>query len=135
MAATNANAGILAAANEAKRSEIIELLTRAYWMEMETVMSYVANAGYGAFTYNLATASVSENTLVWQGQTLGHSPDAYLVDWDSDGQLSTPDKPDVEDQAIQRATGNGSSSGACSGSGRGAPAAMLTQRTRRWLHR
>jgi bacterioferritin len=27
-----------------KREEIVELLTRAYWMEIETVMSYVANS-------------------------------------------------------------------------------------------
>jgi bacterioferritin len=37
-------AGILSPANAEKRSEIVELLERAYWMEMETVMSYVANA-------------------------------------------------------------------------------------------
>ena len=30
--------------DEAKRKEIIELLTRAYWMEIETVMSYIANS-------------------------------------------------------------------------------------------
>jgi bacterioferritin len=36
--------GILADENAAKREEIIELLTRAYWMELETVMSYVANS-------------------------------------------------------------------------------------------
>jgi bacterioferritin len=40
----NAGAGILAEANAAKREEIVELLTQAYWMEMETVMSYLANA-------------------------------------------------------------------------------------------
>jgi bacterioferritin len=37
-------AGILSDANAAKREEIIELLTRAYWMEAETVLSYLANA-------------------------------------------------------------------------------------------
>jgi len=30
--------------NAAKRGEIVELLKQAYWMEMETVMSYTANA-------------------------------------------------------------------------------------------
>jgi len=30
--------------NEAKRREIVELLTQAYWMEIETVMSYIANS-------------------------------------------------------------------------------------------
>jgi bacterioferritin len=37
-------AGILADENTTKREAIVELLTRAYWMEMETVMSYLANA-------------------------------------------------------------------------------------------
>ena len=41
---SHASAGILADKHAAKRAEIIELLTRAYWMEMETVMSYAANA-------------------------------------------------------------------------------------------
>jgi bacterioferritin len=40
----NASAGILAERNAEKRQEILGLLTRAYWMEMETVMSYLANA-------------------------------------------------------------------------------------------
>lgn len=35
-------AGILAAENRAKREEIVELLTRAYWMELETVINYLA---------------------------------------------------------------------------------------------
>jgi bacterioferritin len=36
--------GILAPENTEKREEIIELLTKAYWMEIETVMSYIANS-------------------------------------------------------------------------------------------
>jgi len=36
--------GILSEAQAVKREEILELLRRAYWMEMETVMSYLANA-------------------------------------------------------------------------------------------
>ena len=36
--------GILADENSEKREEIIELLTKAYWMEIETVMSYIANS-------------------------------------------------------------------------------------------
>ena len=43
MAAT-AGEGILAAENDDKRGQIIELLKRAYWMEIETVMSYIANS-------------------------------------------------------------------------------------------
>jgi bacterioferritin len=30
--------------DENKRSEIVDLLTQAYWMETETVMSYIANS-------------------------------------------------------------------------------------------
>jgi bacterioferritin len=36
--------GILSEDNTAKREEIIEMLKRAYWMEIETVMSYIANS-------------------------------------------------------------------------------------------
>src|SRR5436305_10360932 len=41
---TGTGEGILAPENEAKRGEIIEMLTKAYWMEIETVMSYIANS-------------------------------------------------------------------------------------------
>jgi bacterioferritin len=41
---TNVSTGILAPANASKREEILDLLMRAYWMEVETVMSYLANA-------------------------------------------------------------------------------------------
>jgi len=36
--------GILDRDNPAAREEIVEMLTRAYWMEIETVMSYIANS-------------------------------------------------------------------------------------------
>lgn len=36
--------GILSEESKAKREELIELLTKAYWMEIETVASYVANS-------------------------------------------------------------------------------------------
>jgi bacterioferritin len=35
---------ILSSENKEKRDEIISLLTQAYWMEIETVMSYLANS-------------------------------------------------------------------------------------------
>jgi bacterioferritin len=35
---------IMAAENAEKRMEIVELLERAYWMEIETVMSYIAGS-------------------------------------------------------------------------------------------
>ena len=37
-------AGILAEENREKRDEIVALLQQAYWMEIETVMSYIANS-------------------------------------------------------------------------------------------
>src|SRR5215212_3124841 len=39
-----ATEGILADDQRAKRAEIIEMLRKAYWMEIETVMSYLANS-------------------------------------------------------------------------------------------
>ena len=44
MSQTTAAAGILAEENRDKREQIIELLKKAYWMEIETVMSYIANS-------------------------------------------------------------------------------------------
>jgi bacterioferritin len=41
---TRTSQGILSEDKAEKREEIIELLAKAYWMEMETVMSYVANS-------------------------------------------------------------------------------------------
>ena len=35
---------ITAEQNTEKRAQIVELLTKAYWMEIETVMSYIANS-------------------------------------------------------------------------------------------
>jgi bacterioferritin len=36
--------GILSPERESERAQIIELLQQAYWMEIETVMSYIANS-------------------------------------------------------------------------------------------
>ena len=36
--------GILSEEQSSKREEILELLKKAYWMEIETVMSYIANS-------------------------------------------------------------------------------------------
>jgi bacterioferritin len=44
MAEATASEGILAPENDEKREQIIELLKKAYWMEIETVMSYTANS-------------------------------------------------------------------------------------------
>ena len=42
--ATKASEGILGTDQTAKREEIVELLKKAYWMEIETVMSYITNS-------------------------------------------------------------------------------------------
>ncbi len=44
MAEATASEGILADENDEKREQVIELLAKAYWMEIETVMSYIANS-------------------------------------------------------------------------------------------
>ncbi len=45
MAATRSAAqGILADDNTEKREQIVEMLKKAYWMEIETVMSYITNS-------------------------------------------------------------------------------------------
>ena len=41
---TSPRQGILSEQSREKREEIIELLKQAYWMELETVMSYIANS-------------------------------------------------------------------------------------------
>jgi bacterioferritin len=43
-ATTKGREGILGDDQREKREQIIELLTKAYWMEIETVMSYIANS-------------------------------------------------------------------------------------------
>lgn len=42
--ATSTSNGILDDTRTAEREELVELLTTAYWMEIETVMSYIANS-------------------------------------------------------------------------------------------
>jgi bacterioferritin len=42
-AGTAAGTGILSPESADKRGELIDLLEKAYWMEIETVMSYIAN--------------------------------------------------------------------------------------------
>jgi bacterioferritin len=44
MSNTKTSSDILDPSQGDKRDEILELLARAYWMEIETVMSYVANS-------------------------------------------------------------------------------------------
>jgi len=44
MAVRSSSQGILSDENAEKREEIIGLLKKSYWMEIETVMSYIANS-------------------------------------------------------------------------------------------
>jgi bacterioferritin len=44
MAITKPSQGILSEEMRSEREELIALLTKAYWMEVETVMSYLANS-------------------------------------------------------------------------------------------
>jgi bacterioferritin len=44
MATTTPREGILSTEMSAEREELLGLLTKAYWMEVETVMSYIANS-------------------------------------------------------------------------------------------
>jgi bacterioferritin len=44
MAVSTPTQGIHAEENRDKRKQILELLTKAYWMEIETVMSYIASS-------------------------------------------------------------------------------------------
>jgi bacterioferritin len=41
---TNTSAGILSDERREQRDAIVAMLTKAYWMEIETVMSYIANS-------------------------------------------------------------------------------------------
>ena len=67
---SNVSAGILAPDNEQKRTEILALLERAYWMEMETVMSYVANA---AALDGIRAEEVAEALSADVDEELGHA--------------------------------------------------------------
>src|SRR5579871_2902627 len=44
MSSTKAGMNILDDGRREEREQIVELLTRAYWMEIETVMNYVAGS-------------------------------------------------------------------------------------------
>jgi bacterioferritin len=66
----NASAGILAEQHAEKRQEILGLLTRAYWMEMETVMSYLANS---ANLDGIRADEIAEALAADVDEELGHA--------------------------------------------------------------
>jgi len=66
----NASAGILAEQHAEKRQEILGLLTRAYWMEIETVMSYLANS---ANLDGIRADEIAEALAADVDEELGHA--------------------------------------------------------------
>ena len=44
MTVRTASRGVLSEDNREKREQLVQMLTKAYWMEIETVMSYIANS-------------------------------------------------------------------------------------------
>src|ERR671923_303075 len=67
---SHVSAGILAPTNAAKREEILGLLERAYWMEVETVSSYLANA---AALDGIRAEEVAEALDADVNEELGHA--------------------------------------------------------------
>ncbi|RKQ86554.1 bacterioferritin [Solirubrobacter pauli] len=66
----HASAGILSDANAAKREEIVQLLTKAYWMEMETVISYLSNSSN---LDGVRAEEIAENLANDVTEELGHA--------------------------------------------------------------
>jgi len=62
--------GILADDNRAQREQIIAMLTKAYWMEIETVMSYITNS---VNPDGLRAQEVIESLQVDIQEELGHA--------------------------------------------------------------
>jgi bacterioferritin len=67
---TNARSGILSDQHAEQREQIVALLTRAYWMEMETVMSYLANS---ANLDGVRAAEIAEALRADVAEELGHA--------------------------------------------------------------
>ena len=66
----HASVGILSDANAAKREEIVQLLTKAYWMEMETVISYLSNSSN---LDGVRAEEIAENLANDVEEELGHA--------------------------------------------------------------
>ena len=70
MAATKTSNDILAPDNAKKRDKIVELLTKAYWMEMETVMNYITNS---VNPDGVRAQEISESLAADVTEELGHA--------------------------------------------------------------
>lgn len=66
----HASAGILSDQNAAKREEIVELLTTAYWMEIETVTNYLAQSRN---LDGVRAKSIAEDLAADVTEELGHA--------------------------------------------------------------
>jgi bacterioferritin len=71
MATRNASQGILAEDRTEQRTQIIRMLKKAYWMEMETVMSYVANS---INPDGVRAQEIVESLSADVQEELGHAP-------------------------------------------------------------
>jgi bacterioferritin len=65
-----ADHNVLSDGNKEKREEIIAMLTKAYWMEIETVMSYVANS---VNPDGVRAAEIKESLAADIQEELGHA--------------------------------------------------------------
>ena len=70
MAKTQSSADILARGNEAKRNAIVKMLEKAYWMEIETVMSYISNS---VNLDGVRAREISDSLQVDIQEELGHA--------------------------------------------------------------
>ncbi len=70
MSTNTATTGILTEANRAKREEILKMLAKAYWMEVETVMSYLANS---VNPDGVRAQEIIESLAQDVGEELGHA--------------------------------------------------------------
>ncbi|MEX2609238.1 MAG: ferritin-like domain-containing protein [Gemmatimonadota bacterium] len=70
MARPTLDRGILSEENRDKRDQIIQLLKKSYWMEMETVMNYITNS---VNPDGLRAQEVIEALEADVGEELGHA--------------------------------------------------------------
>ncbi|WP_210494988.1 ferritin-like domain-containing protein [Patulibacter sp. SYSU D01012] len=66
----HAKAGILSDQNAAKREEIVQLLTQAYWMEIETVTNYLAQSSN---LDGIRAADIAADLAADVDEELGHA--------------------------------------------------------------
>ena len=96
-------AGILSEAQATKRAEIVELLTRAYWMEMETVMNYLALSEHldgvrakeiaGALSADVADELGHARTFAQRIKELYGTPPGSMEFTAEQSELQPPDDP------------------------------------------